>query len=87
MYGTPEGIFSFLYLSENKLKQENQKINYNIISRINDLLCRLFNLLISFEQHNISVKRLIMPFLQDNRKEIKTRTPERKLKQENQKGN
>ena len=26
-YGTPEGTFSFLYLSEKKLKQENQKRN------------------------------------------------------------
>ena len=88
-YGTPEKTFSFLYLSEKKLKQENQKRNLkniiprlndvfyivcsthwsclnNIISRLNDLLCRLF-------------KKI--------RKEIKTRKPESKLKQERQKGN
>ena len=36
-YGTPEGTFSFLYLSEKKLKQENQKRNLNnIISRLNE---------------------------------------------------
>ena len=64
-----------LYLSEKKFKQENQKINSNnIISRLDDLLCRLLKKIRNeietrkterkLKQHNISFKRLIMSFVQ-----------------------
>ena len=44
-YGTPEGTFSFLFLScAHKLLT---RFN-NIITRLNDLLCRTHKLIISF---------------------------------------
>ena len=68
-YGTREATFSFLYLSEKKLKQENQKRNSNkIIFCLNDDLCRFINLLILYKQQQVSFKRLIMSFDKKSRK-------------------
>ena len=68
--------------SEEKFKQHNISFKRLIMSFVQHIL---------FKRHNISFKRLIMWFVQENqiktRKEIKTRKPERKLKQENQRGN
>ena len=40
----------------------------NIISHLNDLLCRLFKLLILFKENSISFEQLIMSFVQENQR-------------------
>ena len=56
-----KGTFSFLFLScTHKLLIRLS----NIITRLNDLLCRSNKLFILFKQDNNSLKRLIMSFKQ-----------------------
>ena len=58
-YGTPEGTFSFLFLSCTHKLLALLKI---IKTRLNDLLCRSNKLNILFKQDSNLFKRLIMSF-------------------------
>ena len=61
VYGNPEGTFSFLFLScaPKLLTRFN-----NIITRLNDFICRSNKLFTLVKQDNNSFKRLIMSYAQ-----------------------